>query len=400
LIEALLRARRGQRVVIVDDNDRLGGCWRTSELFEIGDVEGACHLLENYRGAYDFLEEIVGLPMRPCAPAPDVLYPNGRRVPYISRTRTVQRLMSILARMPIVSAARALEWATAKRLLFRRTSKFRLSEAARRIGTLSRHPFVGSRQRRAVKYFDGGGPRMLSSLREQLQRLEVRILHARAVTLALPQNGEVHLQLDADRGASELLVAGALVATESACLDSIVTFDRIWRFERRETVHPHLLVEVEGLDTAEFSYVQLPGDPFIPRISDVTDYCTGRDGSTGRRVFVVQLHRVTSEDLDELTGSVMNHLHERGLIPRHARATRSRRADIVSPSTSPDAANALHEMRREEVAVLPSRGDLCLTILQSRVRWLAIQGAPARQRDTSVTAEPSPACAHEEATLP
>jgi len=65
LLEALYLEREGRTVAVVEKRSRLGGAWSTRPLWEFESVEIACHYIERGRRGYAFLQEYLGLALRP-----------------------------------------------------------------------------------------------------------------------------------------------------------------------------------------------------------------------------------------------------------------------------------------------------------------------------------------------
>ena len=160
-------------------------------------------------------------------------------------------------------------------------------------------------------------------------------------------------------------------------------------FEYHDTEVPHLLLEVSGLAEAIFSYVQLLDDPLVSRISDVTAFCS--NARKDRRILVVHLFEMPPHDSAEFLARIVDHLRARRLLPLDVEVMRyrsSRFRVVASRAVS----QALVALDRNDVVVLPSRGDLCMTLLLNRARWSRIAPAPradaVQQTDAARQATP------------
>lgn len=60
LLEALYQHRRGKRILMVDDQPRIGGVWVSLELFGLHDVENAIHYFIYDRAGIEFMRSVLG----------------------------------------------------------------------------------------------------------------------------------------------------------------------------------------------------------------------------------------------------------------------------------------------------------------------------------------------------
>ena len=63
LLEALAREGAGERVLVVDDNTRIGGAWDYGTIGGHRRVEMGAHILRHHPGCYAFLRSHLGLPL-------------------------------------------------------------------------------------------------------------------------------------------------------------------------------------------------------------------------------------------------------------------------------------------------------------------------------------------------
>lgn len=92
LIEALKFADNDKRVLLIEENEDLGGSWKLIKLPNGSVIEDACHLLEWYHRGYDVLAKRTGCKFVPMDPSPQQLNRSGKLVPYLSRSEIVKSM--------------------------------------------------------------------------------------------------------------------------------------------------------------------------------------------------------------------------------------------------------------------------------------------------------------------
>ena len=70
VMEALYLRARGNRVVIIEARDRIGGAWTSTDFEEFSNVDLGPHVIDRNRRTYDFLKDYIGCDMQPVSPAP------------------------------------------------------------------------------------------------------------------------------------------------------------------------------------------------------------------------------------------------------------------------------------------------------------------------------------------
>ena len=358
LLEGLVRARAGQAVCFLDAGERPGGAWASTELHEIGDVEAACHLLENYSGVYDFLTGRIGLELDVSEPAPLAMYGGAPRE-YNSPLRHLGRLVRVLVRLPVVAAIRGLERASCGRLRVERVAGFRIREALQKIQILRRQE-----HRDPIRYFAGGSPGMLRHLLGELEARGARFTAAKVAAIDLRGTDVVVTTAN-----GESMPASEVVVSESLSVSGLSTATGEAEFAETVTDFSHVVAEVRGLPERLCSYVHLHEDPTVARVSDVTAFCS--DVPAGSRVVCLQLRDCGTGTDSARVEHAFSHLKSMGAIPAVLEVLRWRVTSMPIASCAPSAARVLDELRDPRVTVLPSRGDLALSIAHNQKRWLA-----------------------------
>lgn len=242
LIEGLLRARTGEQVVFFEASDRLGGAWRQVAFGEVEDVEGACHLIENYRGVAAFLEDEVGIPLEVCNPVPLVREGDGRLRAYNSWCRQGRRFLPCMGKSVLVALIRAVEGLSLGRFRLPRTRRYCFADAGRTLGALIRQPFLASEHSRAIRYPVAGAPARLKRLEDELISLDAVFVRGDVESLNLPGVGRPSVRLRD----GPTFVCRTVVFSESVSISNLDLGSHCIPFDIERHVCRPLVVEVAG----------------------------------------------------------------------------------------------------------------------------------------------------------
>lgn len=72
MMEAIHLARQGQRVVVLEERQALGGAWYTAERWGITGLEVGCHKIESSDTAYEWIEAL-GMQLWEMEPQPKLM---------------------------------------------------------------------------------------------------------------------------------------------------------------------------------------------------------------------------------------------------------------------------------------------------------------------------------------
>jgi len=86
LIEALFLKSQGLRLAVLESKGVIGGAWASVHLDGFGVVQESCHILQQYPGAYRFLNRVLGLRMTLVEPHPQ-FWVNGKKFHFNSPLR-------------------------------------------------------------------------------------------------------------------------------------------------------------------------------------------------------------------------------------------------------------------------------------------------------------------------
>tara|TARA_R110000850_G_scaffold272385_2_gene407531 strand:- start:1271 stop:2518 length:1248 start_codon:yes stop_codon:yes gene_type:complete len=371
LIEGLMQARTGRKVLFIDDAPEPGGAWSTTEAFGIRDIEGACHLMVHYRGTYRVLSELCNIPMEVCVPTPQILS-SGRFIPFNARIPVIRRSLSLILRMSLVGLIRCAEALTLNRWRLPSTRDYRFSHATQNLLKRRLIPLTGSEHKRAIQYPVGGSPAMLRKLRSELSQLGARFLQGEVDGIEIGKDKLVQLDLKSTRP----LRASQLIVSESASLTRVRDAKGDRKFEAQTNIHTALILRVSGLGAESLSYIELPFDPLVERVADVTRFCKNPPDDGSRILVCENPGTGASGDPNPSPEKIINYLKQERIIPHSVVIEEHHVHSLKLRSGNPSLTQYLQSLPGESIQVVPSRGDLTYSIYRNRRRWENLSRSP------------------------
>ena len=271
LIEAYYRSCRGESVTVYERTSYIGGSWAKRHLAlpdgGIMEIECACHLLENRRGTYGYLENL-GVALADCRPQPHRLYyPSSFRLHYNSRLEDLRKSLFVFLSM-IKGAVLG--------------SPERVRDGLKNLRSLGSKLLVGIRGRK-IRYFTGGSIVMIDRLLELCIEAGVKVeLESDVKAVYIATSGRGHLCVgDATNKFEHLVVGDASIPKifQIAPRQNVPVGE-----SARSSKHYHHHFLFEGDHRRLLSYIQFEGHPKLHRVS-VTGYSsTGGDSYTALSV--------------------------------------------------------------------------------------------------------------------
>jgi hypothetical protein len=382
LIDGLMRARAGQRVLFLESSDQIGGAWAQADALGLSDVEAACHLIVNYRGVYDFLADECGIETESWSPQP-LLLQGDRLTPFNSRSHVIRRSCSLLLRSAVVAGVRLVEKLILGGWQLSQTRDFRFSRAARSLDKRRLCPMFGSREHRAIRYPVGGSPAMIRTLCDKLRRHGARFRHVNAEAVTIPsEGGGVKITLD-DGGE---LSTRSLVVSESCAIQQVHSEEGSRQFSEVKSTHTVLALRIRGTDRRPLSYVELPFDPVVTRVTDVTDYCRG-DNPDGTQILICEAPDARQEGapLPEPT-EILSYLKSLKILSEGVEIVDFAHNHLELRRGDRSLVTHLRGLHSEALEFVPS-GDFAYSIHRNRPRWEKLLSQSPKTNPESVSGE-------------
>ena len=388
LIEGLLRARGGQRVLFLDANEESGGAWSSTSALGMRSIESACHLIVNYRGVYDFLQDTCGIRSEPVSPLPLVKH-RGRFIPFNTRALVLRRMLSLTLGLLLHGSLRILERLLLGLWRCERTHRYDFDRALQNLAKRALIPMVGSAKRRAIQYPVGGSPSMIQNFEDELRNLGADFRKTKADTLQLLENGGAIVTTESGID----LHARNVVTSESASIGTVITPNSSRMFSEKKSTYHTLVLQVSGLKENDLSYTELPFDPIAERVADVTASCEG-NLPPGQRILICETPW-SKTSIDELPTAeeVLSHLKTQGALPATVSIRKHAYRQLTLRSGERSLIKHLRRIESPSLTVLPSRGDLAYTLHRNQARWKRLSARLAsrkRAHSESSAAAPIP----------
>ncbi len=286
LLHALGLARRGRKVVVIEQGEVLGGAWYSPSRMGFDRVEVGVHLIENRRSVYRTLES-VGVELAGGERSSFGMW-GGRRVP-LSVARAAS-FLGVLMRS-VVAGDRDAVATTFPR-------------AARSLSSV----FV------PFRYPRGGAAQMVDTLALRLEEVGVvPICGCRIEEVALRPETRGGL-CRTSQGMFEFECFHFSSRAHCPVRIGDVSPERVT--QTRETLC--LLLVVDRACVSAIEYVEILADPLVRRVRDVTDFVAPAP-SRDVRVLCVQLREsgiVDSESFTDRLSRVVQRLSDFGLVGR------------------------------------------------------------------------------------
>ncbi len=274
LTEALLLARSGQRVLVVDRRPTIGGAWRSADVLGYTNVEVGCHLFIEHPAVPIMAAQVWGLALAPLVPVPT------------QHTYLAGRLFEERYGSSGYAAVREGLGAVRKSAdgVFRRQRQGgSWPQTARAYWRSLKHAkgWLGDFRTRhhGFYYPPGGTAEIVSALRARADEAGISLWLGREALSASITGSSAQVDLDS----GESVVARQLVLTRGSQLRTLNGLN----IPERARIRWHWVVVVDDMTPRAFSYLQFIGHPLLERVSDVTTFARTLDGrpvEAGRKI--------------------------------------------------------------------------------------------------------------------
>jgi len=325
LVAAVVAAKRGESVAVIEADQSLGGAWRCDDWDGLASVELSAHYLYCSPVAYRFLARL-GVVLEPMMPAPFALF--GRlRLP-LWTLHKIGRL-----RESIADGNAEASWREMRRLI-----------------SYGRY-----------YYPVGGAHDLISALATSAVAAGARIIAGECVRRVRIVGDDEYDAVECET-ASGVLLGGRIITGEGATFSLADRSGAIAVHDRRAFSKTHVLLRFEAADCAQLTYAETARSKqgLIRRVG-----LAHRGG--GDPVWAVDA-APGGRDRCSLIASVLDGLRGYGLIRPHAEPTAAR--VVMQPSSywPPDAPSRLSALRNTQISVLNSWlcfGDSLVSFLES-----------------------------------
>jgi len=273
LFEAIYQAKKGNKVIVYDSSNRIGGAWSSIEYEKGLNLEMGCHIWDVDKETYQFLERFLNQKLKPLKPYPLIIY-KKKAFPY--------------------------DWKN--NILLLKTLKHDLKGYVS--GKKYIKPILKSRK---YKYPVGGSKQLLDRLIEELNQLEVEIILRSTINKAKQVKGGWNITVN---GNEEFV--NQLILTSLSGINSIDLKDEMIKPKYNASTFYHFHLILGGaIEKKKLSYARIMGHKFIHRVSDITDYSDVQNQIISVGVFKDRIVGLSDNDI---VRQIKKYLINRGWI--------------------------------------------------------------------------------------
>lgn len=283
ILEGLHLRAQGKRVLLLEQDDVIGGAWKTVSHDALPPLEIGCHIWDVDQKVYRFLQDFLEISLEPLTPKPLIIVGNIR-MPYARKS-------IIIAGKHAISSLKKAKFGG----FFNHAGKAIMDGA--------------SSSPKTYLYPTGGSAELMAGLERKVVNggLEIRT----SAQISNVNLGEEKVTVNTQNG---VLTTNELVLSTFSRIPeyTLITGEKIdfGNTAKRDFIHLHLVFD--DITPPSFSYIRLMQHPMIHRISDVTHQLGYADQKAeGKRIILVGIHekQFAEKTRGELIAEIEKTLH-------------------------------------------------------------------------------------------
>ena len=287
LLEAIKLSKKGDSILMIERGKELGGAWVNSPLLGLEEVEVTCHLLESYKGVYNFLEEEFNIEFREMTPMPRKYYNQWVNIDYNS---VINPLYDELIK--VIAIVKQSVFSFLYFFFDQKKAHLEFVKIKRNIESFeggSTRIFNSLSKRHPILYFAKGSGDFLRKLVLSLDN----VILEKGMEVEKIEIKKSHIELTTGKG---LFHSNNIIISQGVKVQQIVKGENVLGFIpiKKERQHVHVLVE--GLARKYFSYLEFRYNPIYHRVSDITEYTQGIKKGKRLLLFELRATRLNEED--------------------------------------------------------------------------------------------------------
>ncbi len=352
MMEAISLSHKGNRVLVIEKNDRIGGAWSTIDLPEGKNFEANCHILLGSKEAYTVMNNFLGWSMEYVRPQPKI-WIKGRKFHYNSPLRFIIRFFQNIIRL-----IRKNKYYGDKNLKINVSGRS-LNFSSKKILENSIDEMLNGN----IYYPREGTPEMMEKLSEKFKNLGGQLNISERV-----QNLEVDFEkpvVTIQTTKSKYFSSEAII-TNGSEIESIIIGSKRQDINSRSQNSIQIYMFLEDNQAPLISYILLFNHPILHRISEMNKSSLSKAGfGTDKRLFVVQLRNSFVHNMDSsvLPSKVLEALVEADFASSNCKIVSSYLVDYPANYKDEGALDRLSLDSKGRIRVLPV-DDLSKTILE------------------------------------
>ncbi|UKN03310.1 hypothetical protein K6119_07255 [Paracrocinitomix mangrovi] len=286
IIDTHLHAKKGQKILIVDDKQQIGGAWVAIPVGEYGNLEIGCHIWSYNQNVYKFLNDILEIELVPLKPQPYFKTGNSKLIyDHKNLLLTSKRVTKDII-----------------------TGKFKQASAFIKTNPAARFPLVP----KTYLYPKGGA-------REFQEALQALVANNSNIQFKF---GEKVNTIEFDQGNWNLITSSgetyqtkSLILTSTSNINVVKYGDTTIAIKHRNLNYTHYHLVFKGQVKKKVSYVRVLKDDLIHRVSDITNQLS--DASKDISVLLVGVFDSKIKDYsseEEVKTAVHKYLRDNKII--------------------------------------------------------------------------------------
>lgn len=242
LIVALQKLSNNEKVLLIEENEKLGGAWYTKSIWGYKNMEVGCHILKNKVSGYSILTKN-GLKLKTMSPKPSVLIakPNG--------VSALNKVLNTFFYLVCKIAGKA----TIERPFYDFLKSLK----------------HGRQERSEYKYFPNG-------CFELVKKLELDILKRNGIIKTNCKIKSANVQnspICVTSSSGEQMTCKKLILTKNFNIENITWNDTTSNPIQRVLIGEHYVLRLNGKKKSPFSFIHVLEDNLINLISDTGAFC-------------------------------------------------------------------------------------------------------------------------------
>ena len=306
VLEAVYQSLSGKSVLMIDQNEDIGGAWLTLDIFGLHEVENAIHYLLPDVYAFEFMKSVLNWDVIPSPKKYRVF-----RLPLLGYVK--QRYDNAFGRLI--------------RKLFDVSFKSIASKSFSNIFLVIKEVLVDGRQ--PSFYVRGGTPEMLRKLKSILVDSNVETLYRSHINSIHIDNNNKTVAVNV---ADNTFYAETIYVTHGSRISNLTSASGVYPLE--EKIHPRPAVHLLILDDSPSEIYEciFTSDPLIKYVHDVTRFLRESADLVGtKKLLVLALHN-DIQNSSEVYRLIVEKLKKSGVIGKKATLQRQLWSDVYLPT--------------------------------------------------------------------
>ncbi len=281
LTEALYQSENGKKsVLIIEDQNCLGGAWGTMSLGDINDIEVGCHLIERSRKTYNFLIQNIGCSLVPLNPTPFKVK-TTKHIAFDSLFISFLRLIKLVC-ISLFSYDPQQTPVEFKRTIRRFRS------------ILLQSTFL---------YPPGGSKELICQFKRLFSKFNINhILTTPCKDLHINASNQVEIHIK-----NKQITCSKVILSSGSKIQTIKSSTNTFSVPQKTRYFPHIFLIISD-DNHRISYVELVDHPLILRVSEFTQYASN---CNNKRVISLALNteKKWDEGNTDMASTLLSELH-------------------------------------------------------------------------------------------